>query len=108
MINKSINYLHIAGSGLTIDKFGDELNSHDIKYHRSPRCFSPGTVEFVEIATPIATSVLSLITGIIVARFQNRKIRVKLKNHPHVEEIEVGSLSDFKNVMKEIDEMYLD
>ncbi|MCX9039540.1 hypothetical protein NLN82_26410 [Citrobacter portucalensis] len=108
MISKSIHYLHITGRGLTIDKFGDELSAHDIKYNRSPRCYATGTIEFVQIVTPIATSVLSLIAGIIVARFQNRKIRVKLKNHPHVEEIEVGSLADIKNVMKEVEEIHLD
>lgn len=108
MISKSINYLHIVGRGVTIDKVGDELNSYSIEFNRSVRCFSAFTPEFVQIATPIAASAVSLVAGIVVSRIQNRKVRVKLKNHPQIEEIEVGSPKDFEKVIAQIEKIYLD
>ncbi|HAT3656470.1 TPA: hypothetical protein ACTYZW_005164 [Citrobacter freundii] len=108
MMSKSINYLHIAGHGATIDKIGDDLKSSGIEFNRSVRCFSAFNPEFLQIAAPVAASAVSLIAGIVVSRIQNRRVRVKLKDHPHVEEIDVGSPEDFEKVMAQIEKIYLD
>ncbi|OAT26564.1 hypothetical protein M976_02725 [Buttiauxella ferragutiae ATCC 51602] len=97
MTNKNIHTIRIIASGLLTDHIGADIKSLGLQQTRGPRCFSAGTLEYIDVIVTISATAIgafSTLAGVLITRAKNRRIKVKFNDGSPVQEIEAGSLKE--------------
>lgn len=109
MTSSSINNIRFVGRGATIDHLGKELNSAQFETRRGPRCFAVSTtaLEYVNVIVPVATSAISALAAILIAKAKYGKIKVKYREGP-VAEVTANNTKEVEEILKTAKEIHLD
>lgn len=109
MTSNSINSVRLVGRGATIDHLEKELNSAQFETSRGPRYFSVSqtALEYVNVIVPVATSAISALAAILIAKAKYGKIKVKYRTGP-VAEVIVNNTKEAENILTAAKEIYLD
>lgn len=103
MTSSNIVNLQIVASGRSIDQLINELQHPEINISRSPRFFSAGSPEWINVAA-VSTSALSFLATVIVALINNRgngRVRLIFNEGP-VKEIDAPSQKQLFEVLDKI------
>ena len=108
MTSNSINNIRFVGRGATIDHLGKELNSAHFETKRGPRFFSASstTLEYVQVIVPVATSAISALAAIIIAKAKYGKIKVQYRDGP-VSEVTANNTKEVEDILRAAKEIHL-
>lgn len=100
MTTNSINFVRVMAPGKIIDDLGKELKAAEVDFTRSPRYFSGGALEHIDVLITSSASLLEVAAGILIAYIKkDRRVRVSFNDNGTIREIDASSDKNLKEVL---------